>query len=122
MKVQTELLYNNIFRVVHYMYHKTGNCDFRLYRHKPSDKYFVWAAPLNRIITEPDIEHIKWVGGFEFGKDEYCAGSVLMNIIEKVEQYFTDNNDDGAPSWYDSDDIHKIEVNDVVSEINSPDR
>ena len=45
-----------------------------------------------------------------------------MNIIEKVEQYFTDINYDDAPSWYDGDDIHKIEVNDVVSEINSPDR
>ena len=104
------------------MCHKTGNCDFRLYKNKTSGKYLVWVAPFNHIITEPNIEHIKWVGGFEFGKDEYYAGSVLMSIIENVEQYFTDINYDGTPPWCNGDDIRTFEAKDVVSEISSHDR
>ena len=122
LKIQTKLPYNNIFRVVHFMYHKTGDCDFRLYRHKLSGKYFVWAAPTNRIITDPDIEHIKHVGGFEFGDDEYDAGIIFMNIAKNVQKYFTKANRDNEPAWYDDNDISTMEVHDVVSEINSPDR
>lgn len=124
MDDHTTMLYQNIFKVVHYTYHNPGTWNYWLCQRNIDGKYFVYAVPTEYRLRDKRISVKKYLTGFCFGEGSYdYAGSVMMAIVEKVDAYFTADN--LTIEWVmeeESYDRYPVEIRDEESGVNSPDR
>lgn len=124
MDNNTKMLYNNIFKVVYYTCHNPGDWNYWLCQRNRDGTYFVYAVPFEYRLKDERISVKKYLTGFYFGEGSYnYAGSVMMDIVEKVNAYFTANN--LTMGWVmdeESYDKYPVEIRDEESGVNSPDR
>lgn len=82
------------------------------------------AVPSDYRLKDGRISVKKYLTGFCFGEGSYdYAGSVMMDIVKKVGAYFAADN--LTMEWVMEDksyDVHPMEIRDVESGVNSPDR
>lgn len=121
MNDQTALLYNNIFKVVHYTCQNPDDWNYLLCQRNKDGKYFVFAVPEGYTLKDKRLNIKKFLMNFSLERVSYeYGGSVMMNIIKKVDAYFTDDN--FTMVWVreeESYDIHPMEIRDVESKVNS---
>lgn len=124
MDDHTTTLYNNIFKVVHYTRQNPGDWNYLLCQRNRDGRYFVYAVPNGHTLKDKRVNVKKFLTGFYFGKGSYdYAGSVMMDIVEKADAYFTDNNLTVVWSMEEeSYDMYPTEIRDDESGVNSPDR
>lgn len=124
MDVHTEMLYNNIFKVVHYAYHNPGTWNFWLCQRNRDGGYFVYALPIGYVMKDARARAVKYLTGFCFGEGSYeYAGSVMMDVVKKANDYF--GAGDLTIEWVDDEDSydrHPVEIREEESRVNSPDR
>ncbi len=120
----TTMLYNSIFKVVHDTHHGSGTWNYWLCQLISDGKYFVYAVPHGYELRDERVSVKKYLTGFCFGEESRdYAGSVMMAIVEEANAYFAADN--LTVEWImtgESYDMQPVEVRDVESGVNSPDR